>query len=233
MIQQQLRKKIYIIIPILLFLSAFSIFSYNLDKMPWNGDEVMYYYPAHVNYFGLILEGDLFNECWKDRSNCEQTGEKSAGFDPDRLSGLKFKIESFPYYPTQLPPIILVGTSVALFGNNDDLAFSYENLTSARLVSTVLGALIVVFVFYIGKLLFNRFVGISFALLVLFHGLVIFNSRLIMLEIFAHFLLIFSFLLFIKSISNGKINLKILLFSAALCSLGLTTKFYEVVALVA
>ena len=229
---QLLRTKIFIIIPILLFLSAFSIFSYNLDKMPWNGDEVMYYYPAHVNYFGLILEGDLFNECWKDRSNCEQTGEKSAGFDPDRLSGLKFKIESFPYYPTQLPPIILVGTSVALFGNNDDLAFSYENLTSARLVSTVLGALIVVFVFYIGKLLFNRFVGISFALLVLFHGLVIFNSRLIMLEIFAHFLLIFSFLLFIKSISNGKINLKILLFSAALCSLGLTTKFYEVVALV-
>ena len=229
---QLLRTKIFIIIPILLFLSAFSIFSYNLDKMPWNGDEVMYYYPAHVNYFGLILEGDLFNECWKDRSNCEQTGEKSAGFDPDRLSGLKFKIEPFPYYPTQLPPIILVGTSVALFGNNDDLAFSYENLTSARLVSTVLGALIVVFVFYIGKLLFNRFVGISFALLVLFHGLVIFNSRLIMLEIFAHFLLIFSFLLFIKSISNGKINLKILLFSAALCSLGLTTKFYEVVALV-
>ena len=229
---QLLRTKIFIIIPILLFLSAFSIFSYNLDKMPWHGDEVMYYYPAHVNYFGLILEGDLFNECWKDRSNCEQTGEKSAGFDPDRLSGLKFKIEPFPYYPTQLPPIILVGTSVALFGNNDDLAFSYENLTSARLVSTVLGALIVVFVFYIGKLLFNRFVGISFALLVLFHGLVIFNSRLIMLEIFAHFLLIFSFLLFIKSISNGKINLKILLFSAALCSLGLTTKFYEVVALV-
>ena len=229
---QLLRTKIFIIIPILLFLSAFSIFSYNLDKMPWNGDEVMYYYPAHVNYFGLILEGDLFNECWKDRSNCEQTGEKSAGFDPDRLSGLKFKVESFPHYPTQLPPIILVGTSVAFFGNNDDLAFSYENLAAARLVSPVLGALIVVFVFYIGKLLFNRFVGISFALLVLFHGLVIFNSRLIMLEIFAHFLLIFSFLLFIKSISNGKINLKILLFSAALCSLGLTTKFYEVVALV-
>ena len=229
---QLLRTKIFIIIPILLFLSAFGIFSYNLDKMPWNGDEVVYYYPAHVNYFGLILEGDLFNECWKDRSNCEQTGEKSAGFDPDRLSGLKFKIEPFPHYPTQLPPIILVGTSVALFGNNDDLAFSYENLTAARLVSTVLGALIVVFVFYIGKLLFNRFIGISFALLVLFHGLIIFNSRLIMLEIFAHFFLIFSFLLFIKAISNGKINLKILLFSASLCSLGLITKFYEVVALV-
>jgi 4-amino-4-deoxy-L-arabinose transferase-like glycosyltransferase len=125
-----------------------------------------------------------------------------------------------------------VGTSVALFGNNDDPAFSYENLTAARLVSTILGALMVVFVFYIGKLLFNRFIGISFALLVLFHGLVIFNSRLIMLEIFSHFFLIFSFLLFIKAISNGKINLKILLFSAALCSLGLITKFYEVVALV-
>ena len=229
---QLLRTKIFIIIPILLFLSAFSIFSYNLDKMPWHGDEVTYFYPAHVNYFGLILEGDLFNVCWKDRSICEQTSGIFAGEDPDRLSGLKFKVESFPHYPTQLPPIILVGTSVALFGNNDDLAFSYENLASARLVSTVLGALIVVFVFYIGKLLFNRFIGISFALLVLFHGLIIFNSRLIMLEIFAHFFLIFSFLLFIKAISDGKINLKILLFSASLCSLGLITKFYEVVALV-
>ena len=218
---QLLRTKIFIIIPILLFLSAFGIFSYNLDKMPWNGDEVVYYYPAHVNYFGLILEGDLFNECWKDKKFCE---------DPDRLSGLKFKIERWKY-PPQLPPIILVGTSVALFGNNDDPAFSYENLTAARLVSPVLGALMVVFVFYIGKLLFNRFIGISFALLVLFHGLIIFNSRLIMLEIFSHFFLIFSFLLFIKAISDGKINLKILLFSASLCSLGLMTKFYEVVAL--
>ena len=223
---QLLRTKIFIIIPILLFLSAFSIFSYNLDKMPWNGDEVMYYYPAHVNYFGLILEGDLFNECWKDKKQCE---------DPDRLSGLKIGKDQADEGWMSLPPlvpILLAGASFNLFGDNDDPAFSYENLTAARLVSPILGALIVVFVFYIGKLLFNRFVGISFALLVLFHGLVIFNSRLIMLEIFAHFLLIFSFLLFVKSISDGKINLKILLFSALLCSLGLMTKVYEVVALV-
>jgi len=131
-----------------------------------------------------------------------------------------------------LVPILLAGASFNLFGDTDDPAFSHENLTAARTASPILGALIVVFVFYIGKLLFNRFVGISFALLVLFHGLIIFNSRLIMLEIFAHFLLIFSFLLFVKSISDGKINLKILLFSALLCSLGLMTKVYEVVALV-
>ena len=221
MIQQRLRTKIFIVVPILLFFSAYGIFSYNLDQMPLGGDEQTYHYPTFVNYFGLILQGDLFNECWKDKIFCE---------DPDRLSGLKIKIERWKY-PPQLPPILLVGTSVELFGNNDDPAFSYENLTAARLVSPVLGALMVVFVFYIGKLLFNRFIGISFALLVLFHGLIIFNSRLIMLEIFAHFFLIFSFLLFIKAISDGKINLKILLFSASLCSLGLMTKFYEVVAL--
>ena len=225
MIQQRLRTKIFIVVPILLFFSAFGIFSYNLDQMPWIGDEVVYFYPAFVNYFGLILQGDLFNECWKDKRFCE---------DPDRLSGLKIgkdqRDEGWMSLPP-LVPILLVGTSFNLFGDNDDPAFSYENLTAARLVSPVLGALMVVFVFYIGKLLFNRFIGISFALLVLFHGLIIFNSRLIMLEIFAHFFLIFSFLLFIKAISDGKINLKILLFSASLCSLGLMTKFYEVVAL--
>ena len=226
MIQQRLRTKIFVIVPILLFFSAFSIFSYNLDQMPWNGDEVVYFYPAYVNYFELILQGDLFNECWKDKLFCE---------DPDRLSGLRIgklgSQEAWQSLPA-IVPILLTGTSFNLFGDNDDPAFSYENLTAARAVSPVLGALIVVFVFYIGKLLFNRFVGISFALLVLFHGLIIFNSRLIMLEIFAHFLLIFSFLLFVKSISDGKINLKILLFSAFLCSLGLMTKAYEVVALV-
>ena len=226
MIQQRLRTKIFVIVPILLFFSAFGIFSYNLDQMPWIGDEVVYFYPAYVNYFDLILQGDLFNECWKNKIFCE---------DPDRLSGLRIgklvSQEAWQSLPA-LVPILLTGTSFNLFGDNADPAFSYENLTAARAVSPVLGALIVVFVFYIGKLLFNRFVGISFALLVLFHGLIIFNSRMIMLEIFAHFLLIFSFLLFVKAISDGKINLKILLFSALLCSLGLITKFYEVVALV-
>tara|TARA_B110001454_G_scaffold101426_1_gene95777 strand:- start:132 stop:1652 length:1521 start_codon:yes stop_codon:yes gene_type:complete len=226
MIQQRLGTKIFVIVPILLFFSAFAIFSYNLDQMPWIGDEVVYFYPAYVNYFELILQGDLFNECWKNKIFCE---------DPDRSSGLRIGKLSSQEAWQSLPaivPILLTGTSFNLFGDNDDPAFSYENLTAARAVSPVLGALIVVFVFYIGKLLFNRFVGISFALLVLFHGLIIFNSRMIMLEIFAHFLLIFSFLLFVKAISDGKINLKILLFSALLCSLGLITKFYEVVALV-
>ena len=226
MIQQRFRTKIFIVVPILLFFSAYGIFSYNLDQMPLGGDEEVYYYPAFVNYFGLILQGDLFNECWKNKIFCE---------DPDRLSGLRIgKLVSQEAWQSLPPlvPILLAGTSFNLFGDNDDPAFSYENLTAARSVSPILGALIVVFVFYIGKLLFNRFVGISFALLVLFHGLIIFNSRLIMLEIFAHFLLIFSFLLFVKSISDGKINLKILLFSALLCSLGLITKVYEVVALV-
>ena len=186
MIQQRLGTKIFVIVPILLFFSAFGIFSYNLDQMPWIGDEVVYFYPAFVNYFELILQGDLFNECWKDKIFCE---------DPDRLSGLNIgKLTSQEAWQSLPPlvPILLAGTSFNLFGDNDDPAFSYENLTAARSVSPILGALIVVFVFYIGKLLFNRFVGISFALLVLFHGLIIFNSRLIMLEIFAHFLLIFS-----------------------------------------
>ena len=209
-----------------MFFSAYGVFSYNLDQMGEGSDTQTWYYPAFVNYFGLILEGDLFNECWKDKKQCEE---------PDRLSGLKIGKDQADEGWMSLPPlvpILLAGTSFNLFGDNDDPAFSYENLTAARSVSPILGALIVVFVFYIGKLLFNRFVGISFALLVLFHGLIIFNSRLIMLEIFVHFLLIFSFLLFVKSISDGKINLKILLFSASLCSLGLMTKFYEVVALV-
>ena len=69
-----------ILIAILLFFSAYGVFSYNLDQMGEGSDTQTWYYPAFVNYFGLILEGDLFNECWKDKKQCE---------DPDRLSGLK------------------------------------------------------------------------------------------------------------------------------------------------
>ena len=227
MIQQRPETKIVIVIPILLFFSAYGVFSYNLDQMPLGGDEKEYWYPATVKFFELILQGDLFNECWKDKRVCE---------DLAILSGYQNVTDEFGdpkgyLYPPQLPLILLAGTSFNLFGNSDDPVFSYENLTAARLVSPVLGALIVVFVFYIGKLLFNKFIGISFALLVLFHGLVIFNSRLIMLEIFAHFFLVFSLLLFIKAISHEKINLKILFLSASVCSLGLITKFYEVIPL--
>ena len=180
--------------------------------MPYVNNEQNYRYPLAVKFFELILQGDLFNECWKDHRICVETGD--------------------PFiYPSQLPFILLVGSSFNLFGNTDDPTLSYENLTAARLVSPILGAFIVVFVFYIGKLLFNKFLGITFALFVLFHGLTIFYSRLIMLEIFSNFFLVFSFLLFIKAISPEKINLRILSFSALVCSLGLITKFYEVVAL--
>ena len=204
--------KLLIILPILLFFSAYCIFSYNLDQMPYVNNEQNYRYPLAVKFFELILQGDLFNECWKDHRICVETGD--------------------PFiYPSQLPFILLVGSSFNLFGNTDDPTLSYENLTAARLVSPILGAFIVVFVFYIGKLLFNKFLGITFALFVLFHGLTIFYSRLIMLEIFSNFFLVFSFLLFIKAISPEKINLRILSFSALVCSLGLITKFYEVVAL--
>ena len=230
---QRFQTKKNVIIPLLLFFAAYCIFSYNLDQMPLGGDEREHWYPESIKFFDLILQGDLFNECWKDKKVCDDLSILS-----DRLSHRNYHVsDTFGdpegyVYPPQLPLILLVGTSFKLFGNTDDPVFSHENLTAARLVSPILGALMVVFVFYIGKLLFNKFIGTSFALFVLFHGLIIFNSRLIMLEIFAHFFLIFSFLLFIKSISHGKINLKILFFSALVCSLGLITKFYEVVALV-
>ena len=67
MIQQRLRTKIFIIVPILLFFSAYGIFSYNLDQMPLGGDEQVYYYPAFVNYFGFTKNQNLTR---KDVTDC-------------------------------------------------------------------------------------------------------------------------------------------------------------------
>lgn len=212
------------IIPIALFFFAFSLFSYNLDQMSYFGDEQNYWYPFSVKYMELMLNGDFFNECWKDYRFCIG--------DLDKLNAdMNESYIGQALYPPQTPFILIVGTSFQIFGNDDSI-FSFENLTAARLASPVLGALIVVFAFEIGKQIFNRFVGLSFSLLVLFHGLTVVYSRLIMLEIVSNFFLIFSFWLFIKAIKSKNINIKFLACSAFLCSLGIITKFYEVFALI-
>jgi len=58
------------LIPILLLVCSFVIYSINLEGQPWYIDEFVYLAWGGV-YFDLIKEGDLKNPCLKNVADCE------------------------------------------------------------------------------------------------------------------------------------------------------------------
>ena len=100
--------------------------------MPLGGDEREHWYPESIKFFDLILQGDLFNECWKDKKVCDDLSILS-----DRLSHRNYHVsDTFGdpegyVYPPQLPLILLVGTSFKLFGNTDSHG-AFADLSAAK-----------------------------------------------------------------------------------------------------
>jgi len=58
------------LIPILLLIGSFVMYSYNLGDQPWHIDEVWHLGFGGV-YFDLIKEGDFNNQCIKNLADCE------------------------------------------------------------------------------------------------------------------------------------------------------------------
>jgi len=58
------------LIPILLLIGSFVLFSYNLGDSRWHGDEMVYLGFGGL-YFDLIKEGDFNNPCLKTLVDCE------------------------------------------------------------------------------------------------------------------------------------------------------------------
>ena len=58
------------LIPILLLIGSFSIYSYNLEGQPSYGDEFLHLGWGGV-FFDLINEGDFNNPCLKKIADCE------------------------------------------------------------------------------------------------------------------------------------------------------------------
>lgn len=213
------------IIPLALFLSSTMVYAYNLEGQPWHGDEITYL-GWGGNYVHLIKNGDLDNSCLLSLDDCHQL----------------FHIPAFglTYRPLRN---VLVGIPMYLSGEDKGDFFNWscywdcydhsnpptvQEMTAGRLFSPIFGALSVIVVFLIGKLLFNKHVGILASLLFLFYDLWVWYSRSIMVEVHYIFFSILSLLLLLHSFRNGRMSIRYFIPSAIVFGIALNTKLLSV-----
>jgi len=213
------------IIPIVLFLGSFLIYSYNLEGQPWHGDEVVYLSWAG-NYIHLIKEGDFANPCLVSLDNCH----------------LLYHI---PAYGLTYSPVrnLLIGFPMDV--KNEDSGYFYiwacywqctdhtnlptiSEFTAGRLLSPLFGSLTIVISFLIGKFFFNKYVGIIFSLLFLFYDLWLWYSRSIMTEVHYVFFSMLSLLLLLYAFNTGHLKIRYLILSAITFGFAFTSKMLSI-----
>ncbi len=187
------------IIPTLLLIGSFSLYSYNLgDQIPY-GDEPLYFSWGGVN-FDLIREGDFDNPCLKNIADCGEllyapTGKYEVSYTPVR----NFLVGFSQYLTTGENEGDFYRWSCVWYECFQGGWPSSEEFASGRLFSAIFGSLTIVVAFFIGKTLFNRTTGVFFSLILLFLSLWIVNSRLIMSEVYLYFFILLSTLFLLKS----------------------------------
>jgi len=157
------------LIPILLLICSFAIYSFNLEGQPHYVDEVTYFGWGGV-YFDLIKEGDFSNPCLKGFTGCELLKDREWVGDKINYTPVRNFFVGFGQYLT-------TGENEGHFYEwscgyepcwDSKLFPSREEFSSARFFSAVFGSLTIVIAFFIGKILFNRTTGLFFSLILLF-----------------------------------------------------------------
>jgi len=189
------------LIPILLLICSFMIYSYSLENQPSQGDEILYLAWGGP-YFDLIKDGDFDNPCLKGLADCDFL------FDPDydphdiNYSPVRNFFIGFGYFLTTGE---IKGNfyewSCLWWGScwDPEKAPTNEEFSAGRFFSPIFGSLSIVLAFFIGKILFNRTTGLFFSLILLFYSLWMVNSRSIMSEVYLHFFILLSIFLLLKS----------------------------------
>jgi len=218
------------LIPILLLVCSFVIFAYNLEGQPIFGDEIVYLSWSGP-YFDLIKEGDFNNPCLKGLADCELL------YDPDwkghniNYNPIRNFLVGFGYYLTagEIKGDFYEWSCVWFSCWDPDFEPTREEYSFGRFFSPIFGSLSIVLAFFIGKILFNRTTGLAFSLILLFYGLWMVNSRLIMTEVYLHFFILLSIFLLLKSFKKER-NYKIPFFICSAISLGfaLSTKLVAI-----
>lgn len=218
--------KSYYIIPLILFLGSFLIYSYNLEGQPWHGDEINYLGWAG-NYIHLIKNGDFGNSCLISIDNCN----------------LLFHVPAFgaTYSPIRM---LLIGLPMSVENQNRGDFFNWscfwnkcydahkaptiQQMAAGRQLSPFFGSLTIVILFLIGKILFNRYVGLIAALLFLFYDLWFWYSRSIMTEVHYIFFCMLSLLLLLYSFKTERPKIKYIILSAVTFGFALNSKLLAV-----
>lgn len=217
------KEKSLYLIPILLLIGSYSIYAYNLEGQPWHGDEVIYFGYAGI-YFNLIKDGDFENPCIINiGKNCDLIfANHPKVAEANYIIVKNFFIGLSQYLST--------GTNEGEFYNwsaywtsefePEKAAPSVSEFATVRILSPIFGSFTVLFAYFIGKIIFNRNVGLVFSIILLFYGQWMLNGRSIMAEVYTMFFLMLSITLLLYSL-NMKRNGRIAYFVFSAISFGL------------
>ena len=231
---QESPKKFYLIL-ILIFILSYVVLSFNIEGQGIDIDE-MFHHGFAMTYFDLVKEGKVLDPCITGKGECELIDLTCAGQVQWVASGGILKG-------------ILVGLGDHFFSDNERIYYASEDvqqpcrpihkgveipgvniptqpeLAAARFFSPIFGALTIVLSFLLGTILFNRFTGFTFSTILLFHGLWIHHSRIIISEVYVNFFMILTVFLLLYAVnSKEKFVLKYLIFSAITFALAINTK---------
>jgi hypothetical protein len=209
------------LIPLLLFLSASFIYEYNLEGHPWHGDEITYL-GWGGDYFHLIAKGDITDSCILSLDNCNSLFHIPAfGLT---YSPLRNVLIGFPMYLTNQDNGNFYNWSCYWDCYNHHESPSIAEITAGRLLSPIFGALGVVLLFLIGKMFFNRVVGIIASLFFLFYDLWMWYSRSIMVEVHYVFFVLLSLFLLLHALKNERLNYQYFVLSAIVFGMAINSK---------
>lgn len=208
-----------IILPILLVVLSFLVFSFNLEGQGWFRDEPLFLAGGGV-YFNLIIEGKLFHPCWTEIENC------------DLLHRVSWE---WPIHTGHVKHYF-IGLGQHILGIQNDSYYEWScaiskcdvsgiiptpnELAVGRFFSPIFGSLTILLSYLIGNFLFNRTVGLLASLILLFHSLWLWNSRVALTEVYLMFFILLTILLLIYSFRTPK-NTKISYFVAAAITFGI------------
>jgi len=223
------QSKYNFIIPALLLISSFSLYSYNLEGQSPHGDELLYLSWGGV-FFDSLKEGDLNSPCLKNLRDCELL------FSPEDKFGTGFHLSYTPLrnFFVGFGQYLTTGENKGDFYEwsckwypcwDNEYIPSREELSSGRFFSAIFGSLTIVVAFFIGKTLFNRTTGLFFSLMLLFLSLWVVNSRIIMSEVYLYFFILLSILFLLKSFKKENNHWKLFfIFSAISFGIALNIK---------
>lgn len=221
------------LIPLIIFCISYSFLSFNISEQGPHQDELDFFYSYSIVYFNLAKSGDFFNPCWNGDGKCELLSIEECEMNDHWIT------------THGIVKHLMVGFGIMI--NGEDITKSYapqaplckphnqpipgENiptkseLSSARFFSPILGSLSSVLVFYIGKALFNRTVGITFSIFLLFSSLWFSYNRTIMTETYIYFFMLLSLFLLLYSFQKQtKINYGLFCLSSIVFGIAFDTK---------
>lgn len=223
--------KMKIIIPLILILSSYFIYAYDLSSQAYHRDEKTINRGGQA-FLKLILRGDLLNYCWNaDPQQKLNSDTRIPNICINRLGW------EYPSHSSLIRNFFAGVSQLITTDGKGASGFAKDtyDFSQGRFFAPIFGALTVGLAFLIGNSLFNRFVGVSFALILLFHIAWMWNSRVTMAEVYTSFFMLLTVFLLIYSLKNkGTITIKLLILSAIAFGLSVNSKYsaYQLVFLI-